>query len=128
MEGRILDKKADTYLLILFWISVIPIFPFYICNIYPKEETENNLQFGKRVIKEIVLNTVKANALRTDRFRYNEEKDWPYPCLVKKMLEAPSGYRIKHDKKLNYQLYKIFICRPLGAREACRWSCRPQSS
>lgn len=45
------------------------------CNIEPKTDEENNLQFGKRVIKEIVFNTVKANALRTDRYRYNTEHE-----------------------------------------------------
>ena len=44
-------------------------------NIEPKTESENNLQFGKRCIQTIVLKTVKANALRTDRYRYNEEHD-----------------------------------------------------
>ena len=44
-------------------------------TIEPKGEEENNLVFGKRCIKEIVLNTVKANALRTDSLRYNTEHD-----------------------------------------------------
>lgn len=44
-------------------------------NIEPKAKDENNLQFGHRVINQIILITIKANAQYTDRLRKNAEVD-----------------------------------------------------
>lgn len=55
MAGRTLAANVDGYQL-----------PY---KIEPKTKDENDKQFGKRAMAEILLNTLKANALRTDRFR-----------------------------------------------------------